>query len=677
MKSSNSDQAKRYKIYVLGNQSAGKSCLLAGLEILSELDRPSAVSVTALNASKNVLAALAESIRDGVFPSSTTSTATLETEIRLKNNHLSCTWIDYPGERFMTSYGRGEGLFTQEVANVLDGDFFLVALAPEDYLPSAEAGLEDVADPQACVDRTMAIRSALEHVRRERKNNPPHVAILLTKADAFCKNPIKPWEAERYLEQHAPVVLRNLKDIFSECPVFAISAVGNCIRADGQPLQPDKRNLNPWGYDHVCAWMIKQITREKRRPVLRGVFVGILVGMVLVMCVFLYRQYTQDKANTTVQDLVRRGQVANQSQQFETAFKGASPEIKNAEVDKLIDRASQLNGSSSLSDHEAIRDELKVVRKESSGYRLHEIDERIKKIDATIESTRFESVKSALTDDAGNSLQLAHDFLAEYPSSQYRDKVQQLLANRTASERQKALNILKGLTVDSPQGIRQYIDQLTEFVNKYNDLLKEADARQAMRLAEKLASQLESNNPMEVELKSLGELTTKAYIQLKVFLGDGLEPVYEEQSKEMVTVFGFDKAFKVPWRLGEEVRVEIYLDPTWRRSYFEGNMLVAHTKFSETLSISSLDWPLEFGANDGIVVEYKEQFKNLAIGSISPIARLLVPVEPGFSNYKKYMVGEKLQLQADVLGWEPKEWILLQEWIFPPKPALENLANAE
>lgn len=634
----NPAESRRYKIYVLGNQAAGKSCLLAGLEIASELDRESDVSVTAVERSRNVLRSLAEFIRDGMFPSSTTSTIMLDTEIRYKNFHLSCSWLDYPGERFMTSFGRGEEDFAREVADIVDGDFFLLALAPEDYAGSVGSTSSKGTDAQDYADRLSAMRSALEQIRRERKSAAPDVAVLLTKADLFSKTPMSPRDAETHLRQNAAVILENLRSIFPNIPVFAVSAVGNCLNTNVDHPQPDKDNLNPWGYEHVFEWMVKRVRRHKHARAMRLLKITAAIGGVLLLAWLSWMQWIQWRSNAELDSIVR-GTVANDERvRFKEVFRNASSHKKKNVIDAILQRASENSKSTHVGDLTQAHDELVLVLDVSDGYKVQEANSLAQTLNKLIDEARFKAVESAFTQDSKLFARLAVEYLRDFESGDNRVKVERMLAERERGEQERDLANLMALNVTSSQGLREIAAALNEYLGKYA-IPNRDEAKKVVQLALKLADDTDNGN-MKIELQTLGELKNKHWLSLRIYIENSAEPVYEHQSGEKVTSFGFDshKTFSMQWHPNNIISLEVYLD----RGMFWPNKRVARKELIGPLSIKDLDSPLE--------------------------------LEP--EVYADYFDNGKIQLKADVKGWEPADWDLLRAWI-TERTVLRSTANGQ
>jgi hypothetical protein len=119
----------------------------------------------------------------------------------------------------------------------------------------------------------------------------------------------------------------------------------------------------------------------------------------------------------------------------------------------------------------------------------------------------------------------------------------------------------------------------------------------------------------------------------------GKQDVYNETSKSQIKRYSFEekKEFKIPWKPGENIILEVYIN--WGK--LQGNRLVARKEFLGLLSIADLD---------GEVVLDK-QHKDVG-----------------------YFEQEKVVLNADVEGWEAKDWSLLKDWVIN-KTALIALAE--
>ncbi len=631
---------KQYSIYILGCQSSGKSSFLAGLGIVSEPDRNTPLQLICEEEDRGPVNALANTLRDGQWPTQTTESRFINGTLRFNGHDIPVRWLDYSGERFVQHFTEGRTQFGEIPKELLSADYFLLALDPEVDL-AGEHSFDTREDRKDYKNRLQALITAVSEFRLSRGNQYPlHIAALITKADKINKQLNSPQDAEAYLQQTAPTLLSTLREQFPDMPVFAVSAVGHTeteTAGDNPKPGPD---LAPWGYENIFDWIVKDVKTKRRNHIIKRVSPFIAAIILIVAGGVGWNMWRQTMAEDELKQLAPRVQSEEDQDKMVNLLQKTSEPSRNAAIDDLLVQAERIleNPSAQVSDYEDTLAKLTPAVAGGGGYRVPEIEGIRTKLREKIEDSKYLAIKQAFDSKAPSFMQLALDYLASFPNGRYKDEVEELVKGHQKNALEQDIIKLATMGASNVEGLRNIAQGLTEFVANHPDKAPPA-MREAARLAIRLADEVEQQ-ALTVELKHVGKIvddTQKAFFQFKIHMGN--QDVYNETSKSQIKMYSFEekKEFKMPWRPGENIILEVYIN--WGK--FQGNRLVARKEFLGLLSIADLD---------GEIVLDK-QHKDVG-----------------------YFEQEKVVLNADVKGWETDDWRLLKDWV-TDKTALSALAE--
>ncbi len=636
-------KTKRYTIYILGAQQSGKSSFFAGLGVVSDADRPNGVQLSCEGEGLRFIHSLTDHLRQGVWPPSTTAIQLFDADLRFEGKDIAVEWLDYPGERFVQHFAEGSPELGDLPDKLREGDFFLVALDPLAEL----AGAGELQASPGCKDRLNALLDALSKFRLARGNDRPlHLAALITKADLIGSQLQDAREAEKALRERAPGFLENLREQFPQVRVFATSAVGNTVKGESGDILPDPQRLDPWGYQAIFDWIVGEVRRERRRPLVRKVTAILIMAAVVLVGFFLWQWYQKGTDRNYLLETRQRELTPELRRERAEILRRAAAETQKEEIDRLISEAKEVceRPGVSRAELERAQEQLKEARDGGKGYRATEVDQIEHALYGVLVKMDYEPVKGAFDADAPNFVQLALDFQNKHANSQYAKEVGKMLDQYKRRAFEKDVNALRGKDTSTPEGLRQYQQQLLEFADKHKDRAP-AELGEAARLAGRLADAV-ANKSFQVQLKTLGEISEghEGYLGLGILLGNSKEDIVSgkeapTRSTTKVTTFSFEntKEFNLPWRPGDPIVLQVFLN--WGILYKE-----------KMIAQKRLEGPLALAALDGIII-----------------------MESAHRDVTDYFVNGQVVLRADVLGWESRDWKLLEDWVFQKDVALQGL----
>ncbi|OQB42918.1 MAG: hypothetical protein BWY09_00351 [Candidatus Hydrogenedentes bacterium ADurb.Bin179] len=280
---------KTRQICIIGSEGSGKSCLLAGLQILNDATLDSSFDLHHNSKSGRFFHQAADALRRGEWPTGTTQEVIVETEVAFKGKQFLLKLIDYPGEVVRQVFGQ----YREQKSELLD------VIQQAGFILLLIDGEKDFEAPEDRIKRTLYQErlNALIQVIRYRKRQPSyeHVrfAVLITKADSAPESIYAPEKARSYLQRLHPHLLNRLLKHDENLMVFGVSATGGVTSGrDGKPIPP--KGLQPQGYESIFDWMAVeeqeslQHTQERLRK-LRSDFTRkkLVLGLALAVIIIL------------------------------------------------------------------------------------------------------------------------------------------------------------------------------------------------------------------------------------------------------------------------------------------------------------------------------------------------------------------------------------------------------
>lgn len=620
---------KQHSIYILGCQSSGKSSFLAGLGLVSEPDRNSSIQFICMEEDRGPANALVNTLRDGQWPTQTTESRFINGMLRFNGLDIPVRWLDYSGERFVQHFTEGGTQFGDIPKELLKADFFLLALDPEVDL-AGEQSFDTREDRKGYKIHLQALINAVSGFRLSRGNQQPlRIAALITKADKIKRPLNTPQDAEAYLQQTAPVLLSTLREQFPDMPVFAVSAVGHTEMETPGDIPKPGPDLAPWGYENIFDWIVKDIKAKRRNRIIKRVSPFIAAIILIVAGGVGWKMWQQTMAEDELMQLAPRVQSEDDQDKMVNLLQQTSEPNRNAVIDDLLAQAGKTleNPSAQVSDYEDTLAKLTPAVAGGDGYRVPEIEGIKTKLREKIEESKYLAIKRAFDSKDPSFMKLALDYLDSFPNGTYKDEVNEHVNDHQKNALEQDIIKLATMEASSVQGLRNIAQGLTEFVVNHPDKAPQK-MRDAARLAIRLANEVEQQT-LTIELKHLGKIvdnTQNAFFQFKINVGK--QDVYNETSKSKIKRYSFEekKEFKIPWKPGDNIILEVYIN--WGK--LQWNRLVARKEFLGLLSIADLDGEIVLDKQHDDV-DYFEQ--------------------------------GKVVLNADVEGWEAKDWSLLQDWV--------------
>lgn len=632
-----------HSLTILGSEQSGKTCFLAGLGILSEGDRSSDIMLSSEGDSKKFIRELSSIIRYQNWPASTTMEHNFIGTLRYKRRDIKLHMVEYAGEQFREGFSSGREKPQNLVKAINNSQFLLLALDPLVELARDEIMASTNEDRDRYHARLDSLLEVLVQEQRARNGKQPfHVGLLITKADLISENKLTPDQAEAYVKKSAPNFHRKLTQEFNDLRTFAISAVGRTEHDANGRMIPAKV-LEPWGYEHVFDWVLGVLKRKKRN---NRIIKSISVVAIIVILFIAYNIYATILVSNTAErweQLVRIGiDTKEMIEEAERLARNLDSVHFEKQVDDMLEESKQQQSNSSLNQTDAVRtlNALRALNNSNNPHRRLELQNSITSLSSKLEENDYNSIKRMYDNGIGGFSEKAVQFLHSYPNSLYKDEVEQWLNEKTQSRFAAEVRKILNITVKNELALKQKIAKIQEFLTKHPNVKNKADIGEAASLATKLIDETQQGL-IEIELKELGTLIDEGYLSLKIFLPGSSDPVIDAKSTVKATRYSFENAKEhyFPWRIGQTISIEIYLDLGWIwNSYY----LVATQKLDRPFAIQEIDGEITL---------------------------------KGVNGYEKKFIENKPFMKCDVIGWRDEDWKLLNDWIAPGNSWNELITN--
>lgn len=616
-------------LVVLGSEHVGKTCFLAGLGIMSEGDRDSDILLSSKNDTKQFIYQLTSTLRSQTWPAQTTSDDTITADLFYDSYIFKLKLVEYAGEHFRESYAQGKHLPQNLLEALQHADYLLIALDPNVELNLSHNKSESIDENERYYQRIDSLLEAVHQLLIDRGSKSLEVAVVILKADLINENICNPKRAMRYLKKTTPFFFKRLESHFPKFHAFAVSSVGNTERDQSGNIIP-ARELNPWGYNEIFDWIIQDTKKKRRKPLITRFCISLL--SLLIICA-VYVGYIKIKDIYTTNQLdgiFRRGIEPNQISEIERVVRSAPTETIQNIIDEILDKSEHflLQSSISRKDAESLFNGLRILGNANDPYRIHEIQSAISDWQQKLESIDFTSIQLSMKQNLDFKDQ-ASEFLDKYPNSRYRSQIIEWLEQQNTQERAQDARKISLLRANSNGALSQKVNQIFNFLDDHPNVDFSSDIREAAYVAERLKQNIE-NNSVLVELVSVGELASEGFISLKIYISGITEPIIDIQSNYATTVYSFEdnKIHTIPWTIGKEITVELWIDWGWRWS----NKKFASKVITDDLSLAFLDGEIFLD---------------------------------GFDGNEQYFLQNKPVLKCNVVDMEDQDWTLLKDWISP------------
>lgn len=619
---------RRRNVVVLGNVGSGKTSLIAGLEVITDPNRPCGFAMDTEGSSKQALRAMAWDLRRGGFPPSTTGRIEVDITVEKGGEEARFRWIDYRGEDFEAHFDRGERSFEEHVVPLPEVDVFLFAIAPEDLEQREGRGPGGGRDDG---ERRSALRDAFRKVRRMRKNRPEretHIAVLLTKADVHFPQPVGPAEASAFLDEHHPHLAATLRRDLGDIRVFPVSAVGTPDRGLGAPVEP-------WGYEELIDWMVSLSREERSQDLLRWAKRAAAVAAIAGAAWWTIGALSSSRVSLV--DLVHRG--IHEPADLDPAHRAADPKTRRAAVDGALERAATLLAieGSRFEELDSQAAQLRFFAGRGSSYRRKAIEEMSDRLARRIGEVLADRARAAYDQGREEELdQMAEAYLRRFPEGERRDEMSSLLEKRNRTRLLRNVSALMAERVDDREALRRYAEALGAFLDAHPDVHPE-EGRRAVALIGRLADEAAG---LEMVPRRIGRMRDGKKAHFEVSLRHGGEALYAARSAGATAalVFEDEQPLRVPWSPRSPLELRVSVDEGLWSSEVEAARV-------------TLDGPLAVAQLDG---------------------RLQIPTTPeGVGLFE----GDTVVLDADIRGWDEADWELLRAWAFRRTRLKDMLTN--
>jgi hypothetical protein len=549
------------RVFIIGTQGAGKSCLIGGLAICGDATSSSALTVTPLDSnSSKYVGDLSRSLRQGSWPKANTTTDLCRIDVDFEGRTFELLLLDYPGEDFRRAILDMDEQNFQELFEYLrKANFHFVLIDPETCRQASGPGNVDMAE------RINALYKAIDEVARERGKNESdkrhrvNGGVILTKADTIPE--LDNQSPEEFFRKQQPNLDDRLRERFWKMGYLAISATGECMEREAEDgktrLYPNPQALSPDGYEELFRWMI-ETDRRKRGYALRIAGAIALTALAVIaigkfggdnITLDRYEAILKNPDLTVVQKMLATANaqypeiVAKRNELFQAELKAIEAEAESAETVITIDQLEKKLES------------LEEVKPASMEDKVRQCRDRL---DQKGQELSFLRIKDAHEGKKPEFGVLADAFLKKYPKGHYADQVRKILEEAGVdiirNERQK----IAAMRVEDASQLRNKVQAIYDFLEKFGQAPQLADFdRQRMRRAADLGKQFSEKNSYEVIVKRSGGLSSRRFQKLDFIMGDISKPsvVSMESSASSKEVTWGENPVRFDWTVAEPIRI--------------------------------------------------------------------------------------------------------------------------
>ena len=569
------------RVTVLGSRAAGKTCFLAGLEILAEPDRPSGFSVTANGPSQIKLREHAAALRNGEWPPGTIQTIEYDLTIIHNQQPTRLTLIDYPGDDFMAGLEALEGPEQHRIKEAIkQADILLLMLdATADVMGRElddKGRLGRPVNRQEKLDRLKAQIDALNRLR-DQSGQVPEVAIVLTKVDLINEDerPTDSRTALKFLKKHQAAVVKRLREFVGQITVFPLSAVGKV-----EPIQDEQGairlrpsvNLTPKGYEALFDW-INEYEFRKNHPIYYRLkktgtwtLVGVLavgIGIVCVVLIFIL-SVLNSKEKSPKQKLIDLNKPLVRSLPLDDQKK---PLVE----DQIGTIRQSLGQARSLEDVEIAAKAIEELKGLSGGVlqvpiRDLEIEAKRKREDILFNQVKNARDRVAAEKGTDRMESAVNDFnqewrnyLREYPQGTYLSEVRSFQTEVLNDQRAVDRARIRNRRVSEPYQLIEKAKLIDDYVDRWEKSMS-VQTRDDLRRAAALARKCAEPQVYTVTIQETGTLT-KAQRHWIVFqIGDEVIRLDSGQTSTNVVWDQPQGIAKLKWRFGQKINFWLSTD---------------------------------------------------------------------------------------------------------------------
>ena len=591
---------RQIKVCMLGAKGAGKTCFLAGLAVLSEPNRKSAIKAVHDNQdTADYLDSLQVTLHSGAWPPPNNMTVFLDMTVLVDGTAIDLRVIDYAGEDFT---GALRTLDRESVDDLYqftrDADIFLLLFSPQHDLQQDDGS---AASAQALIERQRAHLQAIVQVWREKSGAaagtiaPPtaDLGLVITQCDLVAGLD-DPKAALKYFQKHAPNLVQDLSRFAKHVGYFAVSAIGPQPRStvgDGEAVSDlPPASVNPFGYEPLFRWIREYHARKAwwRQPWVWGIAAAVL--LVPFGALFVDTEMRSSRI-----DGILRSSTLTDIEKVERADGSVNQSTNRSRSEFLrgvLSRFEERLGiASSDDDFQRLANEAEKLMGADTGSFTAEFDGLPERVKTLRRHVRFQKLeKDNVTTSTPESFMAdCRGFVNDYRSGEDVERVRALLRELEDKTRAQQKESIKTMPVGNGSQVVAKANAILKFANEHEKGLSEEEVARMRKAAEIALLAANSGKPgqWEVTLVRSGGLTTPYWqtVILSKRRGDGeVLHVFDGKvggaTKEKTWA---DARATIPWQAGDPLYVRLTIEGRVR------DVVLGHREDSGPMSIVMLD----------------------------------------------------------------------------------------
>lgn len=611
-------KSRRLKVFIMGATGSGKTCCLAGLSILSEPNRNSAVHIMHDDpVTADFLDQMRSALRHGQWPPPTTKVTVLEMSLVYQGAIVDLRVIDYAGESFTGALHNLEYNEIQELYDFSrDADIYLLLFDPhQDLVVNGSPELEE-----QLIERQRSHLQAIGQLWKEKKHEDPQNApmielgLVITKSDTI-PGLETPEDAEAYFQKHVPNLVSKLSQYATAVKCFPISIVGNTDPTTDEPklkLGPPK-TLSPTGYEQLFEWVVAHKQRNLLRRTKKIASWLALASALAVAGPLIYREMTSASMRSTLTNPGLSDVEQCESISGISWINGRTKKERDAFLSKVLtnykDQKDQATSSEEFRRLSDKIDRISVCKIGSFSVEFQELATAVQKREREI---RFR----ALIEDSDRSPrpvtlpERCNAFIQEFQTGDDVNAVRRILTGVQEDEIKKQRKRIGAMTCGNPIEVAAKAAEIQKFLQDYEKKVSpdEATAMQHAAVLAKLASGEGSRLEWIINLKRSGNLNAADYQSVIISrqrLSGELHKFDGSQISGKTRTWS-DARTSIRWKVGEPLsiilRIEGYLQDT-DIGYTSNSSPLAIAIFSKQTRLDVVSGQQGYGTD--LVVEFE------------------------------------------------------------------------
>ena len=564
-----------FHVSILGSTQAGKTCFLAGLEILNEANRDSEIQIRAKGRSLKYLQEQGAILRRQGWPAGTNVTEKIKFDISINSILLNVFLLDYPGGDFEKFLSAGELEDVRDLAeNLQQADVLLLLMDPlldiqcyKDSSPeSAEALMKRQSAHLGCIMDEFSRRSNVKTPIWEPRGHL-RIGLVLTKCDKMPEL-FDSKKRDSFLEENAGNLLRKLRDRSKELKTFAISAVGSVEQIqtpEGLESIPS-RKLEPQRYEELFGWVARLKIKRNRW---QGIWKAASVACGLLMVAFLLGMVNLARYSAYKNDMDGdRLSLPEKIQKDEPGLLfGSTSIIRVQKVDEYLAKVASDHGDAKDSEWLiAKKKEMLGLRSFVPASRLDAFDKGYLALMDTLDESLWK-VASATELNSEKEIAACNQYLSEVPSGKHTGQIQSKISENKDYKMALKKREIGQIIVTTTQNLNSKAIAAENFLGEYSEKIATDGKSQLVKEAVALAKRMVQGGDWTIYPKELDAFPDAYHIIVETYVGNGM--VKSQKSILPGTKFQWpdSSTFVSNWRSGQPVKVLVWYDSTWWKDF--------------------------------------------------------------------------------------------------------------